>query len=158
MTMSEADVERYARQIVIPEVGVEGQQRLLASRVLVLGQGPGAEAARCYLEAAGVSTTEGPDPAAAADCLLLAGAEFTPDYENLDRVWYYVDRDRLVSGLAPAGTKLPARSQSSPGTGAAALVRETAAGIEAAARTVALLLGWQPGPKAGQDPEDFTLG
>lgn len=154
MTMSEADVERYARQIVIPEVGVAGQERLLASRVLVLGRGPGAEAARRYLEAAGVSTTEGPNPATAADCLLLTGTDAPAGHEDLDRVWYYIDQGRLVSGLAPAGTKLPAGPQTTHQTGAVALVRETAAGIEAAARTVALLLGWKPGPS----PEDSALG
>jgi adenylyltransferase/sulfurtransferase len=52
--MDVAAVARYARQIALPEVGPEGQSRICAARVLVVGVGPAAETAATYLAAAGV--------------------------------------------------------------------------------------------------------
>ena len=39
MPLTEEEVERYARHIVLPEVGGPGQNRLKASSVLVIGAG-----------------------------------------------------------------------------------------------------------------------
>jgi len=47
---------RYQRQMVLPEVGIDGQRQLLASRVLVVGAGALGSAAATYLAAAGVGT------------------------------------------------------------------------------------------------------
>jgi molybdopterin/thiamine biosynthesis adenylyltransferase len=47
---------RYSRQLALPEVGSEGQQRLLASKVLVIGAGGLGSPAALYLAAAGVGT------------------------------------------------------------------------------------------------------
>lgn len=47
---------RYQRQMVLPEVGIEGQRQLLAGRVLVIGAGALGSAASTYLAAAGVGT------------------------------------------------------------------------------------------------------
>lgn len=46
--------ERYARQIMLPDFGEEGQRRLLASSALVVGVGGLGSAAALYLTAAGV--------------------------------------------------------------------------------------------------------
>lgn len=54
--MNDHQIERYARHILLPNVGGIGQQRLLDARVAVVGDGPGAETAAQYLCAGGVGT------------------------------------------------------------------------------------------------------
>ncbi|HEX9701305.1 MAG TPA: molybdopterin-synthase adenylyltransferase MoeB [Rhodospirillales bacterium] len=56
MTFTEAQINRYARHILLQEVGGEGQAKLLKSRVLVIGAGGLGSPLLLYLAAAGVGT------------------------------------------------------------------------------------------------------
>src|SRR5919108_1237867 len=48
--------ERYSRHLLVPEVGSEGQQKLLDAKVLLIGAGGLGSPAALYLAAAGVGT------------------------------------------------------------------------------------------------------
>jgi molybdopterin/thiamine biosynthesis adenylyltransferase len=54
--LSEEQFQRYARHLILDEVGEEGQEKLLASRVLVLGAGGLGSPMLLYLAAAGIGT------------------------------------------------------------------------------------------------------
>ena len=85
--LSDSQIERYSRQIVLSEIGGHGQERLLASEVEIHGGGDGALVCARYLAGAGVGllglsdaaaraalTREDPNP----DCRIAAASCASP--------------------------------------------------------------------------------
>src|SRR5438067_1393528 len=54
--LSPAEIQRYARHLIMPEVAMDGQRRLKASKVLCIGAGGLGSPLMLYLAAAGVGT------------------------------------------------------------------------------------------------------
>ncbi|MBN2887383.1 MAG: molybdopterin-synthase adenylyltransferase MoeB [Chromatiaceae bacterium] len=86
--MNDEQLLRYSRQILLPEMGVAGQERLRAARVLVAGLGGLGSPVALYLAAAGIG------------CLRLADFDRV-DHSNLQRQILH-DEGRI--GLTKAGS------------------------------------------------------
>ncbi len=94
-TLTNDEIKRYSRHLIMPEVGVEGQRRLKASKVLCIGAGGLGSPAAMYLAAAGVGT--------------LGMVDFdVVDFSNLQRQILHGTPDVGRSKLASAKDRLNA--------------------------------------------------
>ena len=80
MELSERELERYSRHILMPEVGIDGQRKLKKARVLIVGLGGLGVPCATYLVAAGVG------------CVGLVDDERV-ELNNLQRQVLYAERD-----------------------------------------------------------------
>src|SRR5690606_34217695 len=80
MSFTDEEVERYARHLVLREVGGPGQQKLKAASVLIVGAGGLGSPTALYLAAAGVGT------------VMLADPDVV-DLSNLQRQVIYAETD-----------------------------------------------------------------
>lgn len=111
MDFSEEQLHRYARHIVLPEVGGVGQARLLESKVLVVGAGGLGAPLLLYLAAAGVGT-------------LGVADDDVVDLSNLQRQVIHATGSigvskvesarRAVAGVNPEITLVPHRARVGP--------------------------------------------
>jgi hypothetical protein len=79
--LTDPQIDRYSRQIILPEVGGRGQERLLAARIALLAENEDLTPALNYLAGAGIGTIR-LDPAAGDGALSRAAAgmrELNPD-------------------------------------------------------------------------------
>ncbi len=80
--LADEQIDRYSRQIILPQVGGKGQERLLQARVLVVGTGDAQISALLYLAAAGVGTVG----VIVEEVSLLLRA-FLIDGPDAERIW-----------------------------------------------------------------------
>ena len=93
--LSNDEILRYSRHLIMPEVGMEGQQKLKAARVLCIGAGGLGSPLALYLAAAGVGT--------------LGIVDFdVVDYTNLQRQIIHTTSDVGRKKLDSAAEKLKA--------------------------------------------------
>src|SRR6202166_4470950 len=93
--LSNDEILRYSRHLIMPEVGMEGQQKLKAARVLCIGAGGLGSPLALYLAAAGVGT--------------LGLVDFdVVDYTNLQRQIIHSTADVGRKKLDSAAEKLAA--------------------------------------------------
>src|SRR5437773_7452890 len=93
--LTKDEIKRYSRHLIMPEVGVDGQQKLKAAKVLCIGAGGLGSPVAMYLTAAGVGT--------------LGLVDFdVVDYSNLQRQILHGTPDVGRSKLASARDRLHA--------------------------------------------------
>lgn len=112
LMLSDDAITRYARQIIVAGIGAAGQEKLLATTVLVVGHPRGAAQAKLYLEAAGVHVVA--DSPKSADIAIVAGTGSVSSalLSSLAELsvpvcWYCISDDGFVAGVHPVAP-LPA--------------------------------------------------
>src|SRR3989442_6414133 len=93
--LTNEEIKRYSRHLILPEVGVEGQERIKAAKVLLIGSGGLGSPLALYLTAAGVGT--------------IGMVEFdTVDFSNLQRQIIHFTPDVGKTKLKSAEEKMKA--------------------------------------------------
>ena len=115
---TDAETDRYARHLVLREIGGPGQQKLKAARVLIVGAGGLGAPAALYLAAAGVGR------------ITLSDAD-TVSLSNLQRQVLYAEADVGRAKTAAAAQRLAELNPHSAVTAAGAVTADNAAALMA---------------------------
>ncbi len=156
MSLSNAELDHYARQVIIAELGAGGQEKLLAGRVLLVGQSQ--QQTALYLKATGLGVQahneDGLDGTARPDLIAIAGATGL-GAATLARLrdlgvpilWYAIKGTSIQHGLESRGQEQicpdlerEALASASPEQQDSAL--HAVAGADLATGCVALVAGW----------------
>ena len=145
MKLTDADIERYARQIIVPGIGAGGQARLCAARIVVVGEEPGVRIATLYARALGCTVV----PAgSAADAIIVAGCAADDPGSSAPLagaacpvIWYSLDETQIRSGVVHPPDVLRPHTVRAPATAATDVMHAIAA-CDAAGTAAAVILGW----------------
>jgi len=170
------DVARYARHIALPEIGPEGQARICAARVAVVGSDLAAETAALYLRAAGCEVSE-LQSLSEIDLIVRSGFDDMPLDAEAARLGLPVIAVRATGDAvdmvafsgrvpSPAAQPVPFQDAGTPSTNDAAAVL---AGTLAAAEALHLIVRESSGPFTptirhlrlpldGREPRVQTIG
>jgi adenylyltransferase/sulfurtransferase len=99
--MTEKELNRYARQTMLPQIGSEGQEKIKSARVLVVGAGGLGSPVLQYLAAAGVGTIGIVDNDTVSETNLQRQVLYST--EDIDKPKVQKARERLIK-LNPHGT------------------------------------------------------
>lgn len=150
LPLSDSDVERYSRQVIVPEVGAAGQAKLLAASVAVAGNRLGVAQASRYLAASGMRTIAY-SGVEAADCYVFAGIDEVEARardlvlgRQASLAWYAIQGSTITSGsdCASARAHFGKARRPDPASAAPSPDLHAVAGCDAAAVAIALVLGW----------------
>ncbi len=148
MRLSDQQIEQYSRQILVPEIGGTGQQKLLSSALAWRGESAAVDSAVGYLRGSGIEAAGSPDDAdlVVADRSALPLADAFPAGAPLlllhcagATAWY---SEGCTTSDCPSciAEAIDARAGSADGTGPAALalVLGCAAALELTRRVLGL--------------------
>ena len=147
------DVARYARHIALPEIGPEGQARICAARVAVVGSDLATETAALYLRAAGCEVSE-LQSLSEIDLIVRSGFDDMPLDAEAARLGLPVIAVRATGDAvdmvsfsgrvpSPAAQPVPFQDAGTPSTNDAAAVL---AGTLAAAEALHVIVRESSGP------------
>lgn len=144
MALSDAEIERYARHVIVPGVGASGQERISRSRLAVFAAPDAETYLLAYARAAGFQVSRAVEPA--PDCAIAAGLHALDSNAltalrelHCPIVWYAFLGARLVGGRLARGGALPAAPQAAPPPDPA---MNAPAAADAVASAIAMVLGW----------------
>jgi len=144
--LSDSDIDRYSRQIIVPGIGANGQARLCSAHFAIVGGDAGVRVATLYARALGAEVVPLGEN---ADVIIVAGsAKLATEVSAVSTkagcpiVWYSVDEKRIAAGVVRPPDVLDA-SVFFPATPPSCDVMHAIAAGDAVATAAALILGWE---------------
>jgi hypothetical protein len=142
--LDDTEIERFARQIVVPGIGADGQERICSVGLVIVGEPAGARLVETYARAAGFAVGVRP-PA----CVLVAGSQGV-DADGLSELralgvpilWYRLHSTHIEGGMIAPGQPLDLLLASEAPVSAPASGRHALAAADLVAHAIGLVLGW----------------